>query len=228
MPRDFFPSREADIVTWTTNFKTLITATPTAYGLTAAQATAYGAKSDDFIAKHQAANDPSTRSPSAIVAKDVSKAVLAAEARMLARIVQATPSVTAEQKSDLGLTVRDVEPSPIPPPAFAPGLDILSAVGNTVRIRLHDSGNPTRRGKPDGVAGASVFSFVGATPPAELADWKFEGNITRTTAEVVFPPATPAGSKVWVVAAWYNPRAQRGPACAPVATNIPGGAAQAA
>src|SRR5688572_5857937 len=122
---DFFPSREADIVTWSVNFKTLITATPTTYGLTAAQATAYTTKHDAFVAAHQTANDPATRSPSAIIAKDVAKVALAAEARMLARIVQATPTVTAEQKSDLGLTVRDGEPSPIPPPAFAPEVDII-------------------------------------------------------------------------------------------------------
>ena len=229
MPRDFFPGREADIVTWTNNFATLITANAVSYGLTAAQAASYSARSQDFIAKHQAANDPSTRSPSAIVAKDMSKALLAAEARLLARIVQATPTVTPQQKSDLGLTIRDQEPTPIPPPGAAPGLVVVSAAGNAVRIRLHDSVNPTRRGKPDGVAGASVFSFVGATPPAELSAWTFEGNLTRTTADVLFPAGTAPGAKVWLCARWFNPRAQGGPACAPVGANIPGGgAAQAA
>src|SRR5688572_13214418 len=159
---DFFPSREADIVTWSINFKTKIVATPTVYGLTAPQATAYGTKHDAFVAAHQTANDPATRSPSAIVAKDVAKVNLAAEARMLARIIQAAPAVTAEQRSDLGLTVRDSDPSPIPPPAAAPEMDIISAVVRTVRVRLRDLANPTRRGKPDGVAGASVFSHVGA------------------------------------------------------------------
>src|SRR5688572_12047548 len=147
---DFFPSREADIVTWSNNFDSLITATPIPYGLTAAQATAYGAKHDAFVAAHQTANDPATRSPSAIVAKDVAKAALAAEARMLARIIQATPSVTAQQKSDLGLTIRSSEPTPIPPPAAAPDMDIISAVVRTVKVRLRDSASPTRRGKPEG------------------------------------------------------------------------------
>jgi hypothetical protein len=86
----------------------------------AAQATAYGALHDAFVAAYTAANSDATRTPSAIITKDDARVALVANARMLARIVQATPSVTNTQKSDLGLTVRVVEPGPIPPPAAAP------------------------------------------------------------------------------------------------------------
>src|SRR5688572_8340213 len=120
MPLDFLPKRDGDLVTWSVNFKAKITAAPADYGLTAAQATAYGAKHDAYAAAYQTASNPDTRSPTNIVAKDAARFALQAEARMLARIVQAAPAVTAEQKSELGLTVRDVEPSPIPPPALAP------------------------------------------------------------------------------------------------------------
>jgi hypothetical protein len=40
MGKNFIPSREASLVSWTNNFNTLVAATPTAFGLTAAQATA--------------------------------------------------------------------------------------------------------------------------------------------------------------------------------------------
>lgn len=227
MARDFIPTREAELVTFSTNFKNLITASPTTYGLTAAQATAYGTKHTAWTSAYQTATDPSTRSPSAIIAKDVAKKNVIGEIRMLARIVQATPAVTAQQKSDLGITVRDTDPTPIPPPASAPGISIISAVVRTVRIRLEEAGS-TRRGKPDGVAGAAIFSYVGENAPALLADWKFEGNTTRTSFDVLFEPTVAAGAKVWVTACWFNPRTQNGPSCPPISTNIPGGAAQAA
>jgi hypothetical protein len=225
---DYLPSREADLVTWSLNFKTRITATPTAFGLVAAQATAYGTLHDAFVTAYNAANNDGTRTPSAIITKDDAKASLEANARLLARIVQATPTVTNTQKSDLGLTVRDVSPAPVPPPAYAPDLDVVSVSGRTVRIRLHDSVSSTRRGRPVGVAGASVFSFVGAAPPVALADWKFEGNTTRTIIDVVFDDATPNGAAIWLTACWYNPRAQTGPTCTPVTTNVPGGLPMAA
>lgn len=210
MSSNFLPKREAELVTWSTNFKTKITATPTAYGLSAPQATAYGGLHDAFVAAYQTANNPDTRSPSSIIAKDMARDVLANNARLLARIVQATPIVTAQQKSDLGLSVRDTQPSPIPPPADAPAIVIESAAGNTVRIRLIDKENPARRGKPAGVDGASVFSFVGAAAPAEEADWTFEGNTTRTGVGIVFPATVAPGAKVWFTARLTNTCASRG------------------
>jgi hypothetical protein len=225
---DFFPSREADIVTWSLNFKTKITATPTTYGLTAAQATAYGTLHDSFVTAYNAAANEASNSSAAIVTKNTAKAALTANARLLAGIVQRYPATTNTQRAELGLTVKDLGPSPIPPPASAPDIDIISLSGNTVRIRLHDPANPTKRGKPAGVDGAAIFSFVGATPPDEEGGWNFEGNITRPAVDVVFPPGTAAGAKVWFTAFWFNERKQRGPAATPVTANIPGGAAMAA
>jgi hypothetical protein len=226
MATNFLPSREADLVTWSVNFKTKITATPTAYGLTAAQASAYGTLHNAFVAAYQMANNPNTRSPSNIIAKDTAKNALETSARMLARMVQATPSVTAQQKSDLGLTVR-VGPTPIPPPSDSPNIDVVGRMGTTVSTRLHD-GSGSRRGKPAGVAGASVFSFVGTQPPMNVNDWKFEGNNTRTTVDVTFDAALAPGTVVWLTAFWYNPRGQSGPGCTPISAILAGGGMQQA
>lgn len=225
---DFLPTREAELVTWSTNFNTLINDTPTAYGLTAAQGTAYEAFHNAFVNAYAEAQNPSTRTPSNIVAKNEAMTNLKANARLLAGIVQKFPATTNAQRADLGLTLKSDEQSPINPPTDSPGMDIVSAVVRTVKVRMHDVANPTRRGKPAGVSGASVFSYVGATPPAEIAAWKFEGNTTRTTFDVQFDAAVASGSTVWICAFWYNPRAQSGPACAPVSTNLPGGAVMAA
>jgi hypothetical protein len=97
-----------------------------------------------------------------------------------------------------------------------------------VRIRLHDSTSSTRRGKPPGVSGASVFSFVGAVAPTDETGWTFEGNTSKTVVDVAFPSATAPGAKVWFTAYWFNARKQSGPPATAVGTNIPGGAAMAA
>ena len=225
---DFIPGRESELVTWSTNFDTLINADPLIYGLDIGQASAYAALHTAFVAAYQTANDPSTRTPSAIVSKDDAKDALITNARDLAAIVQSFPGTTDILRSDLGITVPDTEPTPIPPPANPPGIDIVSAVGRTVTLRLHDSLSPTTRGKPDGVAGATVFSYVGTAAPVELDDWKFEGNTTLTKYDVNFDPEVANGAMVWFTAFWFNPRAQSGPAASPVSTNMPGGLAQAA
>ena len=225
---DFIPGREPELVTWSTNFDQKINAAAVSYGLTVAQASAYTAKHTAWLSSYQAANNPDTRSPSKVIAKDSAKTALISEARMLARIVQATPTVTPEQKSDLGLTVRDVEPSPQPIPPFAPTVVALSSTGYTARVRMIDPNNPTKRGKPDFVDGIAVFSFVGDEAPTTEAAWKFEGNMTRTTVDVQFPSTTASGAKVWFTAFYFNEKKQSGPAATPVSINLPGGGAMAA
>jgi hypothetical protein len=48
MATNFVPTREADLLAWSRNFDNLISATPTAFGLTAAQATAYSTLHTNF------------------------------------------------------------------------------------------------------------------------------------------------------------------------------------
>ena len=226
----FLPTREADLLTWSVNFNTLINADPVIYGLTLPQAAAYTEKHDAYAAAYQTAADPSTRTPSSIVAKREAKAALVAEARALAKIIQAFPGTTDTMRSNLGLTVHDVDPSPVPPPTHSPEIDIVSAVMRTVKLRLHNDTSLGTRGKPQGVKGALVFSYVGPLPPApeDTHLWKFETNTTRTSVEVEFPSTVASGATVWFTAFWYNPRGESGPATPPVSAQIPGSLMQQA
>lgn len=222
----FLPNRDAALLAWSLNFSTKITAAPTTYGLTSAQATAYATLHTAYGAA-LAACAPGERSKSLVAAKNTARAALKTSARLLALLVQGTASVTSAMKLDLGLNVRQA-PSPIPPPAHAPALDILSVNGRVVSIRLHDSTDASRRGKPAGVFGAAVFSYVGATPPESTADWTFEGNMGKTRVDVTFPESVAAGAKVWLAAFWFNGSKEAGPTCAPVGTNVQFGGLMAA
>lgn len=223
----FLPSREADLVTWSLNFKTKITAAPTTYGLTAAQATTYGGLHDAFVTAYNAATNDGSNSTANIVTKNLAKKALIANARLLAAIVQKSPGTTNTMRADLGLTVKS-GPSPRPVPPSAPDIDVLSVAGNTVRVRMHDPANPTRRGKPFGVDGISVFTAVGAAAPTTEAGWTFQGSTSKTVIDVTFPSDTAAGAKVWFTAYYFNQKKQSGPAASPVSTNLAGGSAMAA
>jgi hypothetical protein len=223
MATKFPPDREADLISSASNFDAKITASATTYGLTSAQATAFHTTLQNFITARGVAQDPLTRSPANIVAKNSAKVLLVSSYRQLAGIVQRFPGTTNFMRADLGLPLRNGEPTPIPPPSAAPLIEVKSVSGRTAKIRLIDTFNPTRRGKPAGVSGAAVFSFVGASAPAELADWKFEGNTGRTTFNVLFPASVVAGATVWITAFWFNPRKQAGPVADAQSANLPGG-----
>ena len=226
MARNFYSGKDADIVAGSANFASLILSGFASYGLTNSQATAFGSLNSALQSAYSAAVNPSTRTPVSVEAKTLALGAMRASAILLSKIIYATPTVNDSQLVALGLLPRSSR-SPVPAPSVAPDIDVVSVSGNTVRIRLHQAGS-TRRGKPVGVDGASVFSFVGSTPPDEMSEWKFEGVTAKTVVNIVFPPATAPGAKVWFTAFWFNERKQSGPAATPVGTNIPGGGAMAA
>jgi hypothetical protein len=226
MSTPFPPSREADLVTFVGNFGSKISATPTAYGLTATQATAFGALKTAFISAYNVAQDDATRSPMNVSLKNVAKANLVANIRLLAGIVQRFPGTTNAIRLDLGLPQRFM-PAPIPPPSSSPLIEIKSVKGRTVTIKLINTQEPTRRAKPAGTIGASIFSHVGETVPADINDWTFQGSTGRQTVSIQFPSDTAPGAKVWITAFWFNPRKEAGDACDPISTNLPGGGVSA-
>jgi hypothetical protein len=227
MPRNFYYGKDADVVAGSASFAASISAAPTTYGLVAAQATAFGLLNTALQSAYTAAISPPTRGPVSIQAKNQAIHNMRVSAVNLAKIVYSTPTVTDTQLVALGLLPRPSR-APVPPPATAPVIDVVATSGNTVKLRLHAAGDPTRRGKPAGVDGASVFSFVGATPPDTEAEWTFEGVAGKTLLDVTFPAGTAPGARVWFTAFWFNSRKQSGPAASPVGTNIPGNAAMAA
>ena len=227
MASSYPPARESLLVPWSTNYDQKITASPTTYSLTPAMATAYNALHDDFVAKWNVCQVPSTKTPLAIEQKNAAKQLLIAEIRKLSRIVQNSPTTTDAMRVELGLPVPDVTPSPINPPTEKPVVEIVKVDGRTVTVRLRQPGSESR-GKPAGVLGATVCSFIGATPPADIAGWKPEGESTRTDFSVAFPASVPAGTQVWITAFWKNPRLMSGPPCDPISIYLGGGVSQAA
>lgn len=228
----YLPLTDSGLLNWSRNFQAELSllADPTTIGLTAANVTDYAAAQADYETKYSAANAPKSRGGAAVLAKNESKDALVALSRSFAMTITNFQGVTDEQRYDFGLTVRDSDPSPVPVPSLSPEIDLKPPVVRSVEVRLHNEASLERRGKPTGVRGALVFSYVGATPPA-AADthlWKFELNTTRTTLELEFPSTVAPGATVWVTACWYNPRGESGPATPPVYTILPGSLAAAA
>jgi len=229
----YLPTVEADLVNFSVNFNTRINATPTAFGLTAIQSAAYTVLHDDFIAAYNlVTQDPVTRSTPNITAKNTAKNALINDPngiRDLVDVIQAYAGTTDEQRAQLLITIRDTTPTPAPIPSDPPDLSIVSTLGQNVKYRLRDSANPNSRGKPEGVAGAMFFYYVGETAPPTLDGWQSMGNFGKNVGSLAFSAATvPPGSKVWLSAAWYNTRNQAGPLAEPLSFFLPGGLSQAA
>jgi hypothetical protein len=101
-------------------------------------------------------------------------------------------------------------------------MEVLKVEGRRVTARAFDPTNPTKRGRPYGVASVAVFSHVGGdVAPTDPAAYRWEGNATRMRNILVeFPADTAPGTKVWLCCAFLTERGLTSPACQPISTNV--------
>ena len=215
------PLTDNALLAWSLNFSTKVSSMPTAFGLTAAQAASYALVHGTF-ASAMAAVAPTVRNKSATAAKNTARTALKLAANQTVDLVNGTPTVTNSQKISLGINVR-VKPVPAPIPTTSPGLTVLSVSAWSVNLRLHDSASSAKRGRPPGVIGAALFSYIGATPPVDIGGWQPEGMTGKTNVTISFANSNPPGTKVWFSAYWFNGRKESGPSTPPVSTYLQGG-----
>jgi hypothetical protein len=224
---DFLARREADLLAWSRAFSARISSDPQAYALTELQAQHYALLHAALAERLAAATAPSTRTRAVVSAKNEAESALRDEARRLARLVRASPSVSDEQRISLGLTPSAPARAGGTFPDAPPMIELLPALGRMVHLRLCDPASE-RRGLPPRVAGALVFTHAGAAPPDDVGRWKLEATSTRARVAFEVAANVAPGSQLWITACWLGPRARRGAMATPVCTYVGAGVSRAA
>jgi hypothetical protein len=219
--KDYIPSTDTGKRDWSVNLAALLTGDPAGFGISVPAAAAYQAVVDTYVTDLAAALNPSTRGPSTINTKNTSRTALVAASRQIVATLQGN-NLTPTQKTDLAIPQRDFTPTPIPAPTAVPTATIISVDGWTVDVQITTAGSE-RRGLPDGVAGINIYSFQGDTPPADPAQWTYEGESSRSRFKISAPADLAAGSKIFYTFCFKSPRFQTGPACAGVPVVVGGG-----
>lgn len=215
----YLPRTDSGLLAWSSQFLAYVGVHESSIGLTLEQTTEYNEVQGAYATALAAVQNDVTRSPTNIVIKNERREELVALTQKLVNIIQAYPGTTDQMRSAMGITIRDTTPTPKPVPATAPVILIKGVDAWTVSLRLQDA-TSTSRAKPKDVSGAAVFTYVGPMPPVDVEDWKFEGNVTRTSTQVVFPSSLEPGTTVWLTAIWFNSTAESGPPATPVSTKI--------
>lgn len=220
MPDDRYPpGREADLITATQTFIDVATPVPATYALTAAQLTALGAKLTDFQTKWDVCQVPGTKTKVAVQEKNASKVDLVFDLRTLVRITQNAPTTTNAMRAALGIPLRAETAQPKPVPPWAPELIVKKVWGHQISCKI-ESPVSEGRGWPPDVYGAQIYTLVAPEPTSDTTQYVPQGLVTRTSFIIQMPAEVPAGSKVWITAAFVNPRGQSGVACTPVLSGI--------
>ena len=218
------PTKDSLCVPWMQNFSTRLTASPATWGQTALIATAVAAAVDAYVQAYEAleqARADGTRSKASTAAKDSARLAALELIRPIYMGVQASYSISDENKILLGVKVPDRTRTPEPSPTTQVILTQVRMVNRTATFSLRDSGSESSRARPFGARGASVFYCVGAEPQPPGDGWFFAGNATRPTVDVVLSKAPVEACTVWVCAMWYGSRGELGPVSPVVRLDLP-------
>ncbi len=123
MPQDYIPAPDLDYQAWLVNFVTVANANLAALGLVAGDMTPvttaktpFDTAIPDVVTKQQALAQ-------AVQNKVTTRKTSVGTVRTVVRKIQANPAVTNALKAQLGITVKDISPTPVTP---VPPLDLVA------------------------------------------------------------------------------------------------------
>ncbi len=208
---DFIPRPDQSFATWSKNFVGKIQSDYASLGISSEQAADILSRYESFAESFRFSKDNTTRTPGIITRKDTDRKNLIEGIRPLARIIRAQPGITPQMLNDLGLPVPKQRTNRIGPPDEAPRI-VATAIGSQrirVELRRNETLNPKR--KPDRATAAAIFMHFGETSPANIDQWQFHSNQSKTTFIIDFKKYITPGQRIWFIAYWISARAEKGP-----------------
>jgi hypothetical protein len=195
MGRSFYGGNYTQLYTGTVAFAAAISATPTVFGLTALQAASYQTLSDLYGEKYLAAANVEDRSPAKTQARNDAAGPLRAMARDLASIINGTPTVTNEQKLELGLSVRNV-PTPVTE-LGTPNKFKVALLGNGSLLIKWQCASPRASGMIyeiyRKIAGEADFTYMGGTGEKKWTDSSIPAGTSQITYQIQAVRSTATG-----------------------------------
>ena len=212
----FIPREDDQLSLWASNFASEAYSWWSAQGIDNPEAFALFALSEAYSAALAENIAAQAAARAAKQNKDAARGALEAQVRLVARVLQAQPNMTNEDRALIGITVRKTSAGALPVPASAP----LARVAEIERLRhvvkFVDSASPTKSKKPRGVWCCEVrLKLVGpasenANAPQDPAT--MQPLALSTDGKVIADfEVQHAGKQAVYVARWVNGTGEGGP-----------------
>jgi hypothetical protein len=198
----YLPSKEAELVDWMDNFTTVLTLHTTEWQVPAAEVTALTAALTAFKPLHEAAAGPDSTAV-IVEQKNEAKAALVTLIRNMVNYRLANPAVVGNAaRVELGLHVRDTNPTPAGVPQSAPEIELAFPGIRRIDVHFRDEG-AENRARPVGTNGAVVYWEFSETPITDLEALSHSDLATRTPYHFEFGE-TDRGKRVYIAMRWQS------------------------
>lgn len=224
MQPPYLPAQDAAFDTWFNNFSTLLTGSPTNFGLVAGDATTVATSFTAWNSAYVAATTPATRTAVTIAAKDAQRTLSEAVLRPYAVDISRNPAVTNADKTAIGVSLPNSSRTPIPPPLTVPALTLVGAIHFLHTLAYRDTSTPTTKAKPPGAIGVEMWRVVSTLPSTDVSLANQIGVFTKSPNNIGY--TTPDVGKTatywarWVTRSGPGGQVQVGPFSAPLSVGI--------
>ena len=141
--------------------------------------------------------------------------------RELTNIIQIISSLTDEQKTALGITIRKTTKTLSPVPSTRPIANIENSEHLIHKIHFLDESTPESKKKPYRVQGCEIWHKIDGTKPKDETEIKYITTSTKTPCIVDYKD-TDAGKMAHYMLRWINTRGERGPWSETISITISG------
>ncbi len=219
MSDNFIPRQDHLALAWMQNLAARFTANPGLYFVTPADALTVTNAVQLFATALTIATEPGTRTRPTINAKDTARNAAEQVCRQFAILCKYNAGITDEDKIDAGIRPVNPDRDPIDCPQTSPIVNVQAATPGSHTLRVTDSLEPEKRGKPFGASDCLLFCTIGEEPATNPDDAKFIGKFTKNPISVEFS----AGDNTKIAtyfAKWSSRKGEVGPWSLPISMAI--------
>jgi hypothetical protein len=164
---------------------------------------------ETYVAKYLAADNPSTRTPAAILAKRETRQIFEKIFRAWIRAwITNNPRVSDEDRRNMRLSIRDINPTPTGPPTEMSLLEIDFSKRQQHSVIAKNAEGKSK--KPLHAHGFEIYYKVGGDVPTCDHDFRYAGFSTRSPFIIKYD-LEDVGKTVWYRVRWVNVKNNPGP-----------------
>lgn len=219
------PESNTALSPYVTNFSAKLIAQPTVYGTTAQAATALGQLTLAYTTAQAAliaAREGGVRSEPLRLARDAARNAMLPPLRSFYGKIQKDITISDQAKADIGVHIPKTDRSRHGAPMVRPELIMTSVVDRLISISIENPTVGSKASRPKNATQTLVYFFAGENYPSDPTTWSFAGVATERRFSFTVPNSVPAGTRVWIAAAYTNARGDAGLVSVPISTSVQG------
>jgi hypothetical protein len=210
MSNDYIPYTDPGFHAWQGDLLSYISTRAGLWGISEVEWAKLEALQTVYLAKYAIAENPATRTSTAILEKNQARDAYTKEIRLVVKVhIIYNPVVTDGDRNNMALPIHKTTHTPAEVAKTYPDFDIDSSIIRCLIIHFYDQGQKKSKAKPPGQHGAEIRWAISETPIVDVSKLTNSSFDTHTPFTLEFE-GHERGQMVYFALRWENTRGLKG------------------